>query len=90
MKRLLYIGTGMILAGILLFTTSITINDAYSDKRFGGNPQSGITLVVPAKPTSTVYVENNQLNKYLQKGYQVQQVVTIDGRINPSFLMVKY
>jgi hypothetical protein len=28
MRRLLYIGSGMILAGILLFTTSMTIDQA--------------------------------------------------------------
>jgi hypothetical protein len=92
MKRTIYIGIGAALAAILFGTLSMTIGDAYKDRRFGGNPQSGITLVVPAKPSSTKYVGYSQLNEYLKNGYQVQQVVTGDYNTPTShhFLMVKY
>lgn len=49
MKRLLYIGTGMILASILFVTLSMTISDANKDKRFGGSGAT-VILTVPVKP----------------------------------------
>ena len=87
MKRILL---GIAIGITVITTLSMTISGAKNDNRFGGN--SGVMLTVPAKPTSTVYVGYNQLNKYLQKGYQVQQVVTGDYNepTNHSFLMVKY
>jgi len=91
MKRLLYIGIGMILAGILFVTLSMTISDANKDKRFGRyNPY--VILTVPAKPTYTVYVLGvDQMKLYIKKGYQVQEVVGTDNNTDyHRFLMVKY
>jgi hypothetical protein len=91
MKRLLYIGTGMILAGILFTTLSMTISDANKDKRFGGSGAT-VILTVPAKPTYTVYVLGvDQMKLYIKKGYQVQEVVGTDNNTDyHRFLMVKY
>ena len=91
MKRLLYIGTGMILTGILFVTLSMTISDANKDKRFGRyNPY--VILTVPAKPLYTVYVMGeDQMKLYIKKGYQVQEVVGTDNDTDyHRFLMVKY
>jgi hypothetical protein len=91
MKRLLYIGTGMILTGILFATLSMTISDARKDKRFGiYNPY--VILTVPAKPLHTLYVlGTDDMYKYIKKGYQVQEVVGTDNNTdNHRFLMVKY
>ena len=75
----------------IMFLVSMTINQGANDKRIGGNDNTGIHLIVPATPTSTVYVEYNKLNYYLKKGYQVQQVVPgYPEKQNHYFLMVKY
>jgi hypothetical protein len=91
MKRLLYIGIGMILAGILFVTLSMTISDANKDKRFGGYGAT-VILTVPAKPTYTVYVLGvDEMKLYIKKGYQVQEVVGTDNNTDyHRFLMVKY
>jgi hypothetical protein len=91
MKRLLYIVTGMILAGVLFATLSMTISDARKDKRFGGYGAT-VILTVPAKPAYTVYVlGTDDMYKYIKKGYQVQEVVGTDNNTDDHrFLMVKY
>ena len=78
--------------GILLtVVSSMTVTSASNDRRFGG--YNGITLTVPAKPTSTVYVMGkDQMYVYLKRGYQVQQVVGDPTHSDGYhyFLMVKY
>lgn len=91
MKRLLYIGSGMILAGILLFTTSMTIDQAGVTSRISGS--SGVHLNVPARPAATAYVMGTEkMYQYLKKGYQVQQIVGDPSYSSTYhyFLMVKY
>lgn len=82
-----------IIIGILIVTTlSVTVNQAKSSRFFGGNPDTGIHLIVPAKPISTVYVMGeDQMKLYIKKGYQVQEIVGTDNnRWYHYFLMVKY
>lgn len=78
---------GALIGATAVITLSMTISDTTKDTRF-----NAITLTVPAKPRQTAYVGHDQLNEYLKKGYQVQQVVTGDYNEprNHHFLMVKY
>ena len=70
---------------------SMTIDQGASDYRISRT--SGVSLTVPAKPSSTVYIQGvSKMNQYIKKGYQVQD---IPGGGNPDptwqyFLMVKY
>lgn len=83
-----------IILGILIVTTlSVTVNQAKSSRSFGGHPDTGIHLIVPAKPTATVYVKGtDEMYKYIKKGYQVQQALDCGAYtpMNHYFLMVKY
>ena len=86
MKNFLFIGLGI----GLFMTLSLTLNQGKHDSRIGGS--SGVVLMVPAKPSSTVFVQGvYKMNQYLQKGYQVQEAVgTTTQSQYQYFLMVKY
>jgi len=78
--------------GLLFFLMmSMTINQGARDFRISRG--TGVSLNVPAKPSSTVYIQGvTKMNQYLQKGYQVQEI-TGGGNPDPTwqyFLMVKY
>jgi hypothetical protein len=70
---------------------SMTIDQGANDYRISRT--SGVSLNVPAKPSSTVYIQGvTKMNQYLKKGYQVQEI-TGGGNPDPTwqyFLMVKY
>ena len=84
-----YVGGFFIGLGFFLMM-SMTIDQGASDFRISRT--TGVSLTVPAKPSSTVYIQGvTKMNEYLKKGYQVQQ--TVDGNEDPKwqyFLMVKY
>ncbi len=82
---------GYLIAGIAFFVMmSMTITDASNDTRFKAT--NGVMLSVPAKPIATLYViGTDDMYKYIKKGYQVQDVVGINGQKEYHyFLMVKY
>lgn len=84
-----YVG-GFLIGLVFFLMMSMTINQGAKDRRISRT--SGVTLIVPAKPSSTVYVQGlTKMNQYIKKGYQVQELGTENA--DPSwqyFLMVKY
>lgn len=79
-----------ILVGFALFLImSMTLSEGARDVMINGS----FVLNVPAKPSSTVYVQGvDNMNKYIKRGYQVQEVVDA-GHHHPRFhyfLMIKY
>ena len=86
---------GYLLVGVtllLILTMSMTIDEGRTTNRISGS--SGVHLIVPARPASTIYVQGtDKMYKYIKKGYQVQDVIG-DPNYSSSkynyFLMVKY
>ena len=65
---------------------SMTFKEANSNS--GHSPQ--VHFTIPVKPKSTIIIDNCYMNKYLKKGYQVQQMVHTTGDERVKLLMVKY
>ena len=73
--------------GGIIFTSLLSVS--YSDvKSFRTN----LGYTIPVKPMSTVYVVGtDNMYKYLNKGYQVQQMLGHNSiHTNIGFLMIKY
>jgi len=76
--------------GGIIFTTLLSVSQSDANKRRTGGIH--VNYTIPVKPSHTVYVVGiKNMNKYLIKGYQVQQTQgQYNDAVNVGFLMVKY